>query len=187
MQLNFNFLIMISALKTTLSEAINHLKQVYGGLQAGRASASMVDDVQVESYGSMMPIKNIATVTCPDTRTLRIEPWDKSMVGAVEKAIIMADIGITPQNMGAHILLPVPPMTEDRRKKLVKIVHEEAENAKIAIRNARHDAMKKIKADEDLSDDEKKILEKDAQKEIDEGNKQVEEICKKKEADIMTV
>ncbi len=178
---------MISTLKTTLSDTINHLKQVYGGLQAGRASAAIVDDVQVESYGSTMPIKNVATVSCPDTRTLRIEPWDKSMVGAIEKAILLADIGISPQNMGEYILLPVPPMTEDRRKKLVKIVHEEAENAKIAIRNARQDVMKKIKLDADLSEDEKKHMEKRAQEIVDTENKQVEEISKKKETDIMTV
>ncbi len=178
---------MITALETTLSGSLEHLKQVYGGLQAGRASASMLDDIQVESYGSMMPLKNVATVSCPDTQTLRVEPWDKSMVGAIEKAIVVADIGIMPQNMGAHVLLPVPPMTEERRKKLVKLVHQEAENAKIAIRNARQEVMKKIKADADLSEDEKKNLEKDAQDAVDVRNKEVEEVCKKKETDIMTV
>jgi ribosome recycling factor len=178
---------MISTLETTISGAVAHLKQVYAGLQAGRASAAMVDDIQVESYGSMMPMKNVATISCPDTRTLRIEPWDKSIVGAIAKAITVADIGITPQNMGAYILLPVPPMTEDRRKKLVKGVHEEAERAKISIRTARQEAMKKIKADADLSEDEQKSLEKEAQELVDERNKEVDELCKKKETDIMTV
>lgn len=170
-----------------LSDSIDHLKQVYGGIHAGRASAALVDDIHVESYGSTMPIKNVATVSCPDARTLRVEPWDKAMVGAIEKAIIASDIGIMPQNMGLHILLSVPPMTEDRRKKLVKIVYEEAENAKIAIRNARHDAMKKIRGDGDLSEDEKKKQEKDVQELVDGKNKEVDELCKKKEADIMTV
>ncbi len=178
---------MIAALKTTTSNALDHLKQVYAGLQAGRASASIIDDIQVESYGAMTPIKNVATVTCPDSRTLRVEPWDKSMVGAIEKAILLADIGISPQNMGEHILLPVPPMTEDRRKKLVKIVHEEAENAKIALRNARQDSMKKVKSEEDSSEDEQKSLEKEIQEIIDTANKEVEEVSKKKEDDIMTV
>jgi ribosome recycling factor len=178
---------MISDLETTIAGAVAHLKQVYGGLQAGRASASLVDDIQVESYGSMMPIKNIANISCPDARTLRVEPWDKAMVGAVEKGIVLADIGITPQNMGSHILLPIPPMTEERRKKLVKIVHEEAENAKISIRNARQEAMKKMKADEELSEDEKKRLEKKIQDAIDARNKEVDELAKKKEADILTV
>ncbi len=177
---------MISALKTTTSNAIDHLKQVYSSLQAGRASAAIIDDIQVESYGAMMPVKNVATVTCPDAHTLRVEPWDKSMVGALEKAILLADIGISPQNMGEHILLPVPPMTEDRRKKLVKLIHEEAEHAKIALRNARQESMKKAKSD-DLSEDEQKSLEKEIQEVIDAANKEVEEISKKKEDDIMTV
>ncbi len=178
---------MISVLKTTTSNALDHLKQVYSGLQAGRASASIIDDIQVESYGAMMPIKNVATVTCPDATTLRVEPWDKSIVGAIEKAILLADIGISPQNMGEHILLPVPPMTEDRRKKLVKIVHEEAEKAKITLRNVRQDSMKKAKSDEDLSEDAQKSLEKEIQEIIDTANKEVEEISKKKEEDIMKV
>lgn len=178
---------MISGLETTIAGAVNHLKQVYGGLQAGRASATLIDDIQVESYGSMMPIKNVATVSCPDARTVRVEPWDKSMVGVIEKGILLADIGITPQNMGEHILLPVPPMTEERRKKLVKIVHEEAESAKIVLRNARQDAMKKVKADADLSEDEKKTIEKDIQDAIDVRNKEVDELSKKKETDILTV
>jgi ribosome recycling factor len=178
---------MISGLETTITGAVAHLKQVYGGLQAGRASAALVDDIQVESYGSMMPIKNVATVSCPDARTLRVEPWDKSTVGAIERAIVIADIGITPQNMGAHILLPIPPMTEERRKKLVKSVHEEAERAKIVIRNARQEAMKKIKADVDLSEDEKKGFEKDIQESVDARNKEVDELAKKKETDILTV
>jgi ribosome recycling factor len=135
----------------------------------------------------MMPIKNVATVSCPDARTLRVEPWDKSTVGAIERAIVIADIGITPQNMGAHILLPIPPMTEERRKKLVKSVHEEAERAKIVIRNARQEAMKKIKADVDLSEDEKKGFEKDIQESVDARNKEVDELAKKKETDILTV
>ncbi len=178
---------MISGLETTIAGAVAHLKQVYGGLQAGRASAALVDDIQVESYGSMMPIKNLANISCPDARTLRIEPWDKAMVGAIERGIVIADIGITPQNMGAHILLPIPPMTEERRKKLVKVVHEEAESTKIIIRNARQEAMKKVKADADLSEDEKKRFEKDIQEAVDARNKEVEELAKKKETDILTV
>jgi len=178
---------MITLLKTTTSNALDHLKKVYSGLQAGRASASIIDEIQVESYGAMMPIKNVATVNCPDATTLRVEPWDKSMVGAIEKAILVADIGITPQNMGEHILLPVPPMTEERRKKLVKVVHEEAEKAKITLRNVRQDSMKKVKSEEDSSEDAQKSLEKEIQEIIDAANKEVEEISKKKEDDIMKV
>lgn len=178
---------MISALENTVSGAIEHLRQVYSSLQAGRASAAMVDDIQVESYGSMMPLKSTANISCPDAKTIRIEPWDKSLIGGIEKAIQIADIGITPNNMGDCILLPIPPMTEDRRKKLVKVVKDEAETAKIAVRNSRQDVLKKVKADADLSDDEKKAMEKDVQEVVDKANKNIEELAKKKEADVLTV
>ncbi len=178
---------MISALETTISGALDHLRQVYSSLQAGRASASMVDEIQVENYGSMMPIKSVATVSCPDSKTIKIEPWDKSAIGGIEKAIQIADIGIMPSNMGGHILLPIPPMTEERRKKLVKTVKDEGETAKISVRNSRQDVLKKVKADADLSDDDKKGLEKDVQDVVDKANKDIEEMAKKKEADVMTV
>ncbi len=171
----------------TLSATVHHLKQVYGSLQAGRASAALVEDIQVESYGSMMPLKNVANISCPDARTLRVEPWDKALVGAIEKAIVISDIGITPQNMGQHILLPIPPMTEERRKKLVKIIYEEAENAHISIRNARQEEMKRIKSDEELSEDEQKRQEKRAQELVDEKNREIDALAKKKETDILTV
>ena len=178
---------MISALENTISGAMEHLRQVYSSLQAGRASAALVDDIQVESYGSMMPIKSVASVSCPDARTIKIEPWDKSAVGAIDKAIQVADLGIMPNNMGTYILLPIPPMTEERRKKLVKLVHEEAESTKIAVRNSRQDVMKKIKADADLSEDEKKGMEKDVQDVVDAANKEIDVLSKKKEADVMSV
>lgn len=178
---------MVDALQKTIDGAVDHLRQSFSTLQAGRANTAMVEDLEVESYGAMMQLKATANISCPDARTVRIEPWDKSLIGAIEKAIVVADIGVTPQNMGDTILLPIPPMTEERRKKLVKIVHEEAEHAKIAVRNARQDTMKKIKADADLSDDEKKDLEADAQERVDAINKTIDEMGKKKEADILTI
>lgn len=178
---------MIPSLEKTISGAIQHLRETYASLQAGQASAAMVDEIQVENYGTMMPIKSVATVSCPDPKTIRIEPWDKSAISAIEKAIQIADIGIAPTNMGTHILLPIPPMTEDRRKKLVKIVHEESESAKIGVRNSRQDVMKKIKADADLSEDEKKNLEKEVQNVVDTANKDIESMTKSKENDVMTV
>jgi len=178
---------MVDALQKTIDGAAEHLRQTYSTLQAGRANTAMVEDLEVESYGAMMQLKATSNISCPDARTVRIEPWDKSLIGKIEKAIVEADLGINPQNMGDNILLPIPPMTEDRRKKLVKIVHEEAEHAKIAIRNARQDTMKKIKADADLSEDEKKGLEADAQERVDAANKKIEEMAKKKETDILTI
>lgn len=181
---------MIAELSTALDKAIKHLKEQFTSLQAGRANTSMVEEIQVESYGSMMDLKSVANISCPDAKTIRIEPWDKSLVGKIEKAIQVADIGIMPQNMGEHLLLPIPPMTEERRKKLVKLVHEEAEQARISVRNLRHDFLKKVKYQKDeneISEDEQKKREKQIQEKVDEANKQIEEISSGKEKDIMTV
>ena len=181
---------MITEISTALDKAITHLKDQFATLQAGRANTTMVDEIQVESYGSMMGLKSVANISCPDAKTIRIEPWDKSMVGPIEKAIQVADIGIMPQNMGEHLLLSIPPMTEDRRKKLVKLVHEEAEHARISVRNARHDFLKKVKHQKDeneISEDEQKKIEKQIQEKVEAANKQIEEISQHKEKDIMTV
>ena len=181
---------MINELKTALDKAITHMKSRFSGLQAGKASPNMVDEIQAESYGSMMPIKQIANVSCPDAKTIRIEPWDKSAVGAIEKAIQTSDLGINPQNMGDYVLLPIPPMTEDRRRQLVKTVKEETEHAHVSVRNARADARSKVKRQKDnkeISDDEAKGLEDDIQKETDQANKTIDELAKTKEQEVMTV
>lgn len=181
---------MIIELQINLDKAIDHLKSKMSSLQAGKASPAMVDAIQVDNYGSMMPLKSIANVSCPDNKTVKIEPWDKSAIGAIEKAIQESDLGINPQNMGTHIFLPVPLMTEDRRKKLVKIVKEEEESAKISIRNIRHDALKKVKTqkdDSEISEDEQKKLEKDIQGKVDAANNKITEMVRTKETDIMKV
>jgi ribosome recycling factor len=186
----FNPLLMIAEFSAILDKAINHLKEQFATLQAGRANASMVEEIQVESYGSMMGLRAVANISCPDSKTIRIEPWDKSLVGKVDKAIQVADLGIMPQNMGDYIILPIPPMTEDRRKKLVKVVHEDAETARISIRNARHDFLKKVKSQKDagdISEDEQKRLEKQLQEKVDSVNKKIEEISQQKEKEILTV
>lgn len=177
-------------LQTQLDKAIGHLQKEFAGLQIGTASAVLVEDIEVESYGSMMPLKNVANVSCPDPKTLKIEPWDKSVLGEIEKAINLANIGINPQNMGEHLFLPIPPMTEDRRKQLVKFVHELAEKTKISIRNARHDELKMVKLQKDeseISEDEQKRLEKEIQEAVDKANQKVDESAKLKEKDILTV
>ena len=181
---------MITELKINLDKAIDHLKSKMSSLQAGKASPAIVDTIQVDNYGSMMPLKSIANISCPDSKTVKIEPWDKSAIGSIEKSIQESDLGINPQNMGTHIFLPVPLMTEDRRKKLVKIVKEEEESAKISIRNVRQDFLKKIKIQKDeneISEDEQKKLEKDVQEKIDEANRKITEMSKKKETEIMKV
>ncbi len=177
-------------LKSQISKAIEHLKQECGKLQIGRANTALVDEIEVESYGSMMPLKSVANISCPDAKTIKVEPWDKSVLANIEKAIQEANIGINPQNMGEHLFLPVPPMTEERRRDMVKLVHELAEKGRISIRNARHDVLKRIKSQKDnqeISEDEQKRLEKEVQDLVDEANKEIEVISKAKEADILKV
>ena len=137
-----------------------------------------------------MALKTMANITCPDSQTVRVEPWDKSNVAAIEKAILEANIGITPQNMGEYILLPIPPMTEDRRKDIVKKVHDLAEHSRIAVRNNRQDAMKFVKLQKDekeISEDVAKQEEKSLQELTDNANKEIDAITKAKEEDIMKV
>lgn len=180
----------MSDLKTQTTKAIDHLKKEFSTLQLGRASSLLVEDIQVESYGSMMGLKSVANISCPDAKTIKIEPWDKSMLTPIEKAIQVANLGINPQNMGAHLFLPIPPMTEDRRKQMVKIVHEMTESAKIQVRNARQSEMKMIKTQKEeslISEDEQKDLENSAQQIVDESNKTIEELSKNKENEVLTV
>ena len=181
---------MIKKLQSELDKAIEHLRSKMRSIQAGRASPSIVDGIQIDNYGSMVPLRSVANISCPDNKTLKIEPWDKNIIGVINKAIQESDLGINPQNMGSHLFLPIPPMTEERRKKLVKIIKEEEELAKITIRNIRHDALKKIKNqkdDNEISEDEQKKLEKNIQENIDKSNKTITEIAKNKESDIMKV
>jgi len=181
---------MLEELQPNLNKTIEHLRSKLSALQAGKASPAMVEEIQVENYGSLMPLKSVANISCPDNKTIKIEPWDKSSIGSVEKAIRESDLGINPQNMGDHLFLPIPPMTEERRKKLVKVVKEEEEAARISVRNIRHDFLKKVKSQKDeneISEDEQKKLEKDIQEKVDEANKKIVEMAKSKEKDIMTV
>ncbi len=177
-------------LQTQLQKAIAHLKTEFTALQTGRANVSLVDEIEVESYGSKMPLKQVANISCPDAKSIKIEPWDKNLVKEVERALQEADLGINPQNMGESIFLPIPPMTEERRKDMVKLVHKLSETAKISIRNARHDAMKMVKIQQeegDISEDEQKNLETDIQKEVDIFNKEVDSLAKNKEQEVLTV
>ncbi|MCF7831100.1 ribosome recycling factor [Candidatus Gracilibacteria bacterium] len=182
---------MIEKLVTDLNKIIDHLGVELGSLHVGRANVAMVDDVQIHiaSYGSAMPLKSVANISCPDAQTLRIEPWDKAVMGDLEKSLIAADVG-NPQNMGEYLFLKVPPMTEERRRQVVKQVGEKTENAKISIRNVRQDLLKKIRNQKDgkeISEDEANRLEKQVQEKVDDANKKVEEISKKKEIDIMAI
>jgi ribosome recycling factor len=181
---------MNSELITQIKKSLQHLKEELAKLQTGRANAGLLDGITVESYGTSVPLNQVASVSCPDAKTLRIEPWDKSLLGAIEKAIQTAQIGINPQNMGDSIFLPIPPMTQERREAMAKVVRELGEKARISIRSARQEAMKEIKLAQesgDISEDQEKDESALIQKEIDQANQEIDQIVKKKSDEILTV
>ena len=159
-------------------------------IRAGRANASILDKVAIDYYGSMTPVAQVGSISAPDARTLVIQPWDGSVLKEIEKAINASEIGITPQNDGKVIRLNFPPLTEERRKELVKQVKKYTEEAKIQIRNARRDAMddfKKQKKDGEITEDDLKGIEKDIQNLTDKFIKEIDDICADKEKEILEV
>lgn len=171
-------------------KAIEHFKVELSQLRTGRASAALVENIMVDSYGSKMPITHIASVSVPDARTIAIQPWDKSNIGPIEKAIQVANIGLNPVNEGNLIRLNIPQMTEERRKDLVKVLGQMIEQARIAIRNVREEIIKDFKKQEDdgtMTQDELTGQKKDLQEIVDKYNEQIKEIGAAKEKEIMTI
>ncbi len=156
-------------------------------MRTGKATTALLDLVRVEAYGSEMPLTQVASVAAPEPKLLTVQPWDKTLLKAVEKAILASDLGLTPANDGNVIRIPLPPLTEERRRELAKVVHKFAEEGRVAVRHARTDAISRIKKSEHVSDDEKKHAEKDVQRLHDDHLKQVEDALKGKEAEIMEV
>ena len=146
--------------KEKMDGAIKSLEDRFTSVRAGRANPSMLDDVFVEAYGSKMPLKQVATIFVPEARQISIKPFDKTMLGSIEKAVYEANLGLTPNNNGESIFLTIPPLTEERRKELVKQVKEYAEEGRIRIRNIRKDIIDIIKADEHPEDEERNIVDK---------------------------
>src|SRR5919112_3296240 len=164
--------------------AVEALKHDLAGLRTGRASIALLDPVTVEVYGSHMPLNQVATVSAPEPRMLSVQVWDRSNVGPVEKAIRSAGLGLNPVTEGQNIRLPIPDLTEERRKELAKLTHQYAEKARIAVRNVRRDGMDSLKADEkkhEISEDERKRLEAEVQKLTDDTIKEVDELAQGKE------
>jgi ribosome recycling factor len=181
---------MIDQAQTQLDKAIHHLESEFGKLQMGRANPAIVEDIMIEQYGSMQPIKNSASVGVLDPQTLSISPWDKELIGAICKAITAANIGLNPQAWGESILIKVPQMTQERRIDMTKVVKKYWEEAKVSIRNIRGDAHKQIwkrKTEKEISEDEAKDLETQLQKFVDSANKRIEEATKHKEVEVMKV
>ena len=173
-----------------MDKTLQSLKGDLAKVRTGRASTALIEPVQVDYYGSNVPITQVANVTTPDARTIQIVPWEGGMVGAIEKAIHAANLGLTPQNDGKVIRVPLPPMTEERRKEMVKLVKKMGEDTKIAIRNHRRDANDAVKAEEKKKtvseDDAKKLLEQ-VQKKTDEKALEADKIVAGKEKEILTV
>lgn len=172
-----------------MKKALSHFEQEVQKIRAGKASPSVVDGIMVEYYGNPTPINQVANIVASDARTVAIQPWEKSMIAPIERAILMANIGITPQNDGETIKLYMPPLTEERRKELVKKSQAEGESAKIAIRNIRRDGIESIKKmqKDGLSEDEAKGNETKIQQITDKNISAVDEILKDKEKEIMTI
>ncbi|WP_298945902.1 ribosome recycling factor [uncultured Polaribacter sp.] len=172
--------------KEAMNKAIAHLEKELVSIRAGRATPAMLSTVMVDYYGAQTPLGQVANVNTPDARTLSIQPWEKSMLQEIEKAIQIANLGFNPMNNGDIIMINVPPLTEERRKGLAKQAKAEAEDAKVGVRNARKEANNEIKK-VDISDDMKKIAEDDIQKLTDSFVKQIDEKLAIKEEEIMTV
>ena len=172
-----------------MDKALKHLSAELAKLRAGKASPAMLDGIMVNYYGTPTPLQQVANINTPDARSIVIQPWEKKVIEAIEKAIFAANIGMTPTNNGEVVRLNVPPLTEERRRSLVKQMKVEGENAKISVRNARRDAIEEFKKmlKSGLPEDEEKDAEENVQKLTDKYYKKVDEVLAKKETEIMTV
>ena len=172
-----------------MEEAVMYLDDSLARIRAGKANVKILDGIRVDSYGSLVPLNNVAAINTPDARIIAIKPWDKTMFKVIEKAIIDSEVGIMPDNNGEIIRLNIPPLTEERRKQLVKQCGKEEEQAKISVRNARRDILEKLKKGikDGLAEDAEKDAEAKLQKMHDKYIKQIEDLMAAKEKEIMTV
>lgn len=173
-----------------MEKTLEVLASDFGAVRAGRANAQVLDRIEVEYYGTPTPINQVGTISSPDPRTLVIQPWDGGLLKPIEKAIQVSDLGINPQNDGRAIRLVFPALTEERRRDLAKQVKKYSEDAKIAVRNIRRDAMEKFKAQKkksEITEDDFKVIEKDMQKLTDDYIKEVERIADEKEKELMEI
>jgi ribosome recycling factor len=176
----------LESTKENMNNAIKHLEKELLNIRAGKANPIMLSSIMLDYYGSQTPLGQIANISTPDSRTLTIQPWEKSLMGDIEKAILIANIGFTPMNNGDSIIINIPPMTEERRVQLVKIAKNESEAAKVSIRNSRKEANDEVKKS-DMSDDMKKNLEFDIQNLTDSYIRKTDNLFVNKEKEILTV
>ena len=173
-----------------MGKSVEALKADLGKVRTGRAHTGLLDHIHVDYYGSMMPLSQVANVTLADARTIGVQPWEKKMIPVVEKAIRDSDLGLNPATSGDLIRIPMPALTEERRRELTKVVHKDAENARIAVRNIRRDAnehLKKLLKDKQCSEDDERHAQVDVQKLTDRFIAEIDKIMHAKEADLMAV
>lgn len=176
----------LESTKESMINSIKHLEKELLNIRAGKANPIMLSNIMIDYYGSQTPLSQVANVSTPDSRTITIQPWEKGLMGDIEKAILIANIGFTPMNNGDSIIINIPPMTEERRVQLVKIAKNESENAKVSIRNSRKEANDDVKKSE-ISDDMKNNLELDIQNLTNSFIKKTDDLFFNKEKEILTV
>ena len=173
-----------------MQKSVETLKHDLAKVRTGRAHTGLLDHIHVDYYGSMMPLAQVANVTLADARTIAVQPWEKKMIPVVEKAIRDSDLGLNPATSGEQIRIPMPALTEERRRELTKVVHKDAENARVAVRNIRRDAnehLKKLLKDKQCSEDDERHAQVDVQKLTDRFIAEIDKIMHAKEADLMAV
>ena len=176
--------------ESKMKKSIDALHNELGKLRTGRANVGLLDSVKVDYYGALTPLSQAANISVMDSRTLSVTPWDKSLMASIEKAIVTSDLGLNPANMGEYIRVPLPPLTEERRKELTKVVRQEGENAKVAVRNIRRDAnahIKDLQKDKEISEDDQRRAEDQVQKLTDNYIAEIDKQLTAKEADLMEV
>lgn len=173
--------------REAMHKAIENTRREFATIRSGKATTSLLDMVRVEAYGQHLPLNQVASVSAPEPRLLTVQPWDRGLLGVIEKAIQSADLGLNPSNDGSIIRVPLPPLTEERRRELVRVVHKLAEEGRIAVRHARTDAIHKTKKLEHVSEDAKRRADKDIQKLHDDAIAEIEAVVKAKELEIMEV
>ena len=174
-------------IKNAMQKAMDHMKTEFSKLRVGRASTAMVEGVRVEQYGSQMALKEVAAINVADARTLTIQPWDRSVLGDIEKAILASNLGLTPQNDGKIIRIVMPPMTEENRKNFVKQIKTFGEEAKVSVRNTRRDAIDGEKKKKEKSEDEMRRFQEEVQKLTDQYSGDIDKLVEAKSKEVMTI
>ena len=176
--------------KSRMDKSLSSLESDFSKIRAGRAHPSLLEQVTVEYYGTMVPLTQVSNITAEDARTLKVSPWEKDMVGPIEKAILTSDLGLNPNTQGQVMRIPLPPLTEDRRKELVRVVRDEAENARVAIRNIRRDAIsdfRELLKEKEISEDEARKAEENIQKITDQHIASIDKSLSDKENSLLEI